>query len=187
MPLILATKQKKIQQMLVDILFYLKQIHSQFSVALPSGYANINFLWEIHNYLDMSEPGAFNFLSDESNAHSSYKMYPFARNLLTALKSCIEMDTVAPETGIPVAIELHEQWSKVSDPVLRKELLKTISKVICKGRNRTEAIQRTLRSLDEFVLEGITTTIELHKKILKHKKFINSDFDTNWLSKEKFF
>ena len=62
-----------------------------------------------------------------------------------------------------------------------------IAKVICKGRNRTEAIQRTLRSLDEFVLEGITTTIELHKKILKHKKFLDSSFDTNWLGKEKFF
>jgi acetyl-CoA carboxylase, biotin carboxylase subunit len=62
-----------------------------------------------------------------------------------------------------------------------------IAKVICKGRNRTEAIQRTLRSLDEFVLEGITTTIDLHKKILKHKKFIDSKFDTNWLGKEKFY
>ena len=62
-----------------------------------------------------------------------------------------------------------------------------IAKIICKGRNRTEAIQRTLRSLDEFVLEGITTTIELHKKILKHKKFLDSSFDTNWLGKEKFF
>ena len=62
-----------------------------------------------------------------------------------------------------------------------------IAKVICKGRNRTEAIQRTLRSLDEFVLEGITTTIDLHKKILNHKKFIDSEFDTNWLGKEKFY
>ena len=61
-----------------------------------------------------------------------------------------------------------------------------IAKVICKGRNRTEAIQRTLRSLDEFVLEGVTTTIDLHKKILRHKKFIDSAFDTNWLGKEKF-
>ena len=61
-----------------------------------------------------------------------------------------------------------------------------IAKVICKGRNRTEAIQRTLRSLDEFVLEGITTTISLHKKILSHKKFKDSTFDTNWLGKEKF-
>ena len=62
-----------------------------------------------------------------------------------------------------------------------------IAKVICKGRNRTEAIQRTLRSLDEFVLEGITTTIDLHKKILNHEKFITSNFDTNWLGKEKFY
>jgi len=62
-----------------------------------------------------------------------------------------------------------------------------IAKVICKGRNRKEAIQRTLRSLDEFVIEGITTTVSLHKKILNHKKFIDSDFDTNWMAKEKFF
>ena len=55
-----------------------------------------------------------------------------------------------------------------------------IAKVICKGRNRKEAIQRTLRSLDEFVLEGITTTIDLHKKILNHKKFVKSKFDTKW-------
>ncbi|RPG95985.1 MAG: acetyl-CoA carboxylase biotin carboxylase subunit [Candidatus Pelagibacter sp. TMED165] len=62
-----------------------------------------------------------------------------------------------------------------------------IAKVICKGRNRKEAIQRTLRSLDEFVLEGITTTIDLHKKILNHEKFQESNFDTNWLEKEKFY
>jgi len=43
-----------------------------------------------------------------------------------------------------------------------------ICKLICHGRNRTEAIQRTLRSLDEFVIEGITTTIDLHKKIINH-------------------
>jgi acetyl-CoA carboxylase biotin carboxylase subunit len=62
-----------------------------------------------------------------------------------------------------------------------------ICKVICQGRDREEAIQRIQRSLSEFVIEGITTTIDLHKKILSHKKFINSDFDTNWLSKENFY
>ena len=36
------------------------------------------------------------------------------------------------------------------------------------------------------IIEGIVTTIDLHKKILSHKKFINSDFDTNWLAKENF-
>ena len=62
-----------------------------------------------------------------------------------------------------------------------------ICKLICHGRNRTEAIQRMLRSLDEFVIEGIKTTIDLHKKILSHEKFLSSDFDVNWLVKEKFY
>ena len=60
-----------------------------------------------------------------------------------------------------------------------------ICKLICHGRNRTEAIQRILRSLDEFVIEGITTTIDLHKKLLTHKKFIESDFNVSWLDKDK--
>ena len=60
-----------------------------------------------------------------------------------------------------------------------------VCKVITHGRNRQEAIQRMLRSLDEFVIEGITTTIDLHKIILNNKKFINSDFNVSWLDKEK--
>ncbi len=60
-----------------------------------------------------------------------------------------------------------------------------VCKLICHGRNRTEAIQRMYRSLDEFVIEGIITTIELHKKLLNHKKFIESDFNVSWLDNEK--
>jgi len=60
-----------------------------------------------------------------------------------------------------------------------------ICKLICHGRNRNEAIQRMLRSLDEFVIDGITTTIELHKKLLKHEKFIKSNFNVSWLDNEK--
>jgi len=60
-----------------------------------------------------------------------------------------------------------------------------VCKLICHGRNRTEAIQRMNRSLDEFVIEGITTTIELHKKLINHEKFIKSDFNVTWLDKDK--
>jgi|TARA_Y100001970_G_scaffold68301_1_gene87002 acetyl-CoA carboxylase biotin carboxylase subunit len=60
-----------------------------------------------------------------------------------------------------------------------------ICKLISHGRNRQEAIQRMTRSLDEFVIDGITTTIDLHKKLLNHKKFIDSDFNVSWLDKEK--
>ena len=60
-----------------------------------------------------------------------------------------------------------------------------ICKLICHGRNRIEAIQRMNRSLDEFVVDGITTTIPLHKKLLNHEKFINSNFNVSWLDSEK--
>ena len=60
-----------------------------------------------------------------------------------------------------------------------------ICKLICHGRNRTEAIQRMKRSLDEFVIDGIKTTIDLHKKLLNHQKFISSDFNVGWLDNEK--
>jgi acetyl-CoA carboxylase biotin carboxylase subunit len=60
-----------------------------------------------------------------------------------------------------------------------------ICKLICHGRNRTEAIQRMRRSLDECVIEGIATTIDLHKILISHKKFIDSNFNVNWLDKEK--
>ena len=62
-----------------------------------------------------------------------------------------------------------------------------VCKVITHGRNRQEAIQRMIRSLDEFVIEGITTTIDLHKNLLNNKKFISSNFNVSWLDKEKLF
>ena len=60
-----------------------------------------------------------------------------------------------------------------------------ICKLICHGRNRIEAIQRMNRSLDEFVIEGIKTTIPLHKKLLNNSKFLKSDFNVSWLDNEK--
>ena len=62
-----------------------------------------------------------------------------------------------------------------------------VAKLICHGRDRASAISRLKRSLDEFVIEGVTTTIDLHKKILRNEDFINSKYDVNWLSKTKFY
>ena len=62
-----------------------------------------------------------------------------------------------------------------------------VAKLICHGRDRTSAISRLKRTLDEFVIEGVSTTIDLHKKILRNEDFINSKYDVNWLSKTKFY
>ena len=62
-----------------------------------------------------------------------------------------------------------------------------VAKLICHGRDRASAISRLKRSLDEFVIEGVSTTIDLHKKILRNEDFINSKYAVNWLSKTKFY
>ncbi|MSP06103.1 MAG: acetyl-CoA carboxylase biotin carboxylase subunit [Candidatus Fonsibacter sp.] len=62
-----------------------------------------------------------------------------------------------------------------------------VAKLICHGRDRASAISRLKRSLDEFVVEGISTTIDLHKKILRNEDFVKSKYDVNWLSKIKFY
>jgi acetyl-CoA carboxylase biotin carboxylase subunit len=62
-----------------------------------------------------------------------------------------------------------------------------VAKLICHGKDRSSAIARLKRALDEFVIDGVKTTIDLHKKILRNQDFINSKYDVNWLSKNKFY
>ncbi len=56
-----------------------------------------------------------------------------------------------------------------------------IAKVITYGKTRDEAISRMKRSLSEFVIEGIHTTIPFHLKLLNHEKFIEGEFNTKFL------
>jgi acetyl-CoA carboxylase biotin carboxylase subunit len=57
-----------------------------------------------------------------------------------------------------------------------------IGKLICWGKDRDEAIARTIRALDELVIEGITTTAPFHKKILETDKFVSGDFNTAFVA-----
>lgn len=60
-----------------------------------------------------------------------------------------------------------------------------IGKLIVLANTREEAITRMLRVLDEFIVEGVNTTIPLHKEIFREKKFIENDYDTNYIEKRE--
>ncbi|MEZ4977907.1 MAG: acetyl-CoA carboxylase biotin carboxylase subunit [Chitinophagales bacterium] len=53
-----------------------------------------------------------------------------------------------------------------------------IAKVICKGKSREEVIARMERALNEFIVEGIETTIPLHLALLKNEEFKSGSYDT---------
>lgn len=58
-----------------------------------------------------------------------------------------------------------------------------IAKLIVHGRNRTDAIEKMKRALDEFIIEGIKTTIPFHKKVFNNQDFINGDFNTGFVDR----
>lgn len=58
-----------------------------------------------------------------------------------------------------------------------------IGKLIVHADTREEAIKRMARALDEYLIEGIKTTIFFHKRIMAHKDFIEGDIDTSFLER----
>ena len=56
-----------------------------------------------------------------------------------------------------------------------------LAKLIVTGRDRDHAIRRALRSLDEIIIEGTVTNIELHKKILSSEAFKKGSVSIKWL------
>lgn len=59
-----------------------------------------------------------------------------------------------------------------------------IAKLIVHGKNREEAINKMIRALDEFVIDGIEDNIDFQIDILNNKNFRLGNYDTSFISKE---
>jgi acetyl-CoA carboxylase biotin carboxylase subunit len=58
-----------------------------------------------------------------------------------------------------------------------------VAKLIVSGSTRNECLMRLRRSLEEFVIGGIDTTIQLHQRIIQQPEFIDGEYDIHWLEK----
>ena len=59
-----------------------------------------------------------------------------------------------------------------------------IAKLIVHGKSRDEAINKMVRALEEFVIEGIDNNVEFQIDILNNEKFRSGSFDTGFISSE---
>ncbi len=57
-----------------------------------------------------------------------------------------------------------------------------IAKLICRAQTREECIAKMKRALDEFIVEGIKTTVPFHQRLMKDESFIKGDFHTGFLN-----
>ncbi len=58
-----------------------------------------------------------------------------------------------------------------------------VAKLIVHGANRNECLMRLRRSLMEFVVDGVDTTIPLHLDLIDNKDFIDGNYNIHWLEK----
>jgi len=56
------------------------------------------------------------------------------------------------------------------------------AKLIVWGENRTQAIQRMIIACNEFTIEGVPTTLDFGRFVMQHPKFVEGDFDTNFIA-----
>lgn len=61
-----------------------------------------------------------------------------------------------------------------------------IAKLIVWGKDREHAVVRGKRALEEFIVEGIKTTIPFHLQVLEDPRFVSGNFDTGFLEKFEF-
>jgi acetyl-CoA carboxylase biotin carboxylase subunit len=98
-------------------------------------------------------------------------------------------ETFAPSAGritgfhVPGGIGVRVDSWAYTDCVIPPFYDSLVAKVIAYGNDRAEAIRRMNRALDMFIIEGIHTTIPLHKRILAHPDFQEGRLDTNFIAR----
>jgi len=98
-------------------------------------------------------------------------------------------DTFTPSAGritafrVPGGPGIRVDTAAYADAVIPPYYDSLIAKIIAHGHDRAEAIARMRGGLGGFVVEGVKTTIPLHKRILEDPEFIAGNFDTHFLER----
>lgn len=82
-----------------------------------------------------------------------------------------------PPGGPGVRVDTHVYQDYVVPPYYDSLL----AKLLVWGHTREEAAMRMRRALDEFVLEGVKTTIPFHQRVMRDPRFLSGDVDTGYV------
>ena len=93
------------------------------------------------------------------------------------LPSSGTLEKYIPSGGIGVRVDSHSYQNYDIPPYYDS----MIAKLIVKGKNREEAIQRMKRALQEFLIEGVDTTIPFHLRVLDNEEFKKGTIYTNFI------
>lgn len=90
-----------------------------------------------------------------------------------------EITTFHTPGGLGVRVDTHA-YAGYEMPKYYDSL---IAKLIVHGKDRSEALLRMRRALDEFIVEGVPTPIDFYKRIFEDPIFISGNYDTSYIDK----
>ncbi|MGE4169699.1 MAG: acetyl-CoA carboxylase biotin carboxylase subunit [Candidatus Margulisiibacteriota bacterium] len=90
-----------------------------------------------------------------------------------------KIDLYLPAGGPGIRIDSHMYPGYVVPPYYDSLL----GKLIIWGKDREEALQRAERAIDEFILDGVPTTLAFHNLVIQHPLFRKGQFDTGFVEK----
>ncbi|HEU5403100.1 MAG TPA: acetyl-CoA carboxylase biotin carboxylase subunit [Terriglobales bacterium] len=85
--------------------------------------------------------------------------------------------------NIPGGTGIRVDTAQYAEGVVPPYYDSLIAKLVARGRDRNEAISRMQRALDMFIVEGIHTTIPLHRRIMADADFRSGKFDTKFMER----
>ena len=97
----------------------------------------------------------------------------------TFVPSAGRITTFQPPGGTGVRVDS----AAYTDAVIPPYYDSLVAKLIVKGRDRAEAISRMKRALEMFAIEGIKTSIPLHRRILADAEFVRGELDTHFIER----
>ena len=100
-----------------------------------------------------------------------------AENPETFFPSPGKIDELYFPGGNGVRVDSHVYRNYVVPPYYDS----LIAKIIIHAATRDECLAKARCALDELVIDGISTTTDLHKKLIRNKEIIAGDFDIHWL------
>ncbi len=100
-----------------------------------------------------------------------------AENARTFVPSPGRITALHPPGGLGVRVD-SAIYQGYSIPPYYDSL---IGKLIVYGKNRTECLMRLRRTLGEYVIEGVDTTIPLFQDLVGHPDILNGEYDIHWL------
>ena len=100
-----------------------------------------------------------------------------AENALTFMPSPGRITYFHPPGGLGVRVDSSAYQGYVIPPFYDS----LVGKLIVHGRTRTEAMMRLRRALDEFIIDGIDTTLPLFRTLVRNADVQNGQYDIHWL------